>query len=306
MTVESASPLRGLSLVSKRGEATPRKKTDDSFESDCDNDYDRYSTSVDASSSHAKRQHPQHNAETIEEWTGGQNARAALLASAAYLARPLSPKTTAAAADKYAETRSTLSSPGKTSLRERLLQKLMQEQNHRQQAAVEIQQAISNPPPPPPTPPPPNSPRLPTSKDILVSYNRVNSDDSDIALRERDMPGSGENDNQVPSTSPKAVGIYSDDKENDVHQGSSLIRLSRHALYNRRVEALAAVRANRVLLHVYDLIHDETVVALPFGCTFPIGQCFSAVNNGLHALGTGAYHCGIEVSLSNVVSLTFP
>jgi hypothetical protein len=86
-------------------------------------------------------------------------------------------------------------------------------------------------------------------------------------------------------------------------RGSSLIRLSRHALYNRRVEALAAVRANRVLLHVYDLIHDETIVALPFGCTFPIGQCFSAVNNGLHAMGTGAYHCGVEVSFVTMMCL---
>ena len=34
---------------------------------------------------------------------------------------------------------------------------------------------------------------------------------------------------------------------------------------------------------------------LPWGCHFPIGSCFNVVNSGLHTLGTGAYHVGIEV-----------
>jgi len=33
-----------------------------------------------------------------------------------------------------------------------------------------------------------------------------------------------------------------------------------------------------------------------FGCYFPIGKCFSSLNNTLHLLGTGAYHVGIEVN----------
>lgn len=56
------------------------------------------------------------------------------------------------------------------------------------------------------------------------------------------------------------------------------------------------LRSNRIRLHVYDLIAQETIMQLPWGCHFPIGQCFNAVNSGLHTLGTGAYHVGIEVS----------
>lgn len=54
-------------------------------------------------------------------------------------------------------------------------------------------------------------------------------------------------------------------------------------------------RTNRIKLHVYDLIAQETVMQLPWGCNFPIGSCFNALNSGLHTLGTGAYHVGIEV-----------
>jgi len=57
-----------------------------------------------------------------------------------------------------------------------------------------------------------------------------------------------------------------------------------------------AITTNRIRIHVYDLIASETVMALPWGCNFPIGHCFSVVNSGLHALGTGAYHCGVEVN----------
>jgi hypothetical protein len=53
------------------------------------------------------------------------------------------------------------------------------------------------------------------------------------------------------------------------------------------------------------LIASETVMALPWGCNFPIGHCFSVVNSGLHALGTGAYHCGVEVSHSIACHVLF-
>jgi hypothetical protein len=54
-------------------------------------------------------------------------------------------------------------------------------------------------------------------------------------------------------------------------------------------------RTNRIKLNVYDLLHDEVVMQLPWGLLFPIGQCFNVVNSGLHNLGTGAYHVGVEV-----------
>lgn len=54
-------------------------------------------------------------------------------------------------------------------------------------------------------------------------------------------------------------------------------------------------KTNRIKLHVYDLVENDTQLDL-FGCYFPLGQCFNALNSSLHSMGTGAYHVGIEVS----------
>jgi len=54
--------------------------------------------------------------------------------------------------------------------------------------------------------------------------------------------------------------------------------------------------ANMVKIHVYDLIDKDTLMRVPMGCLFPIGKVFKALNSGLHTLGIGAYHCGIEVN----------
>ena len=59
-------------------------------------------------------------------------------------------------------------------------------------------------------------------------------------------------------------------------------------------------RTNTVRLHIYDLLETDTVLDMSdtacFQCSFPIGKCFKAMNDGLHCLGTGAYHVGIEVN----------
>lgn len=55
-------------------------------------------------------------------------------------------------------------------------------------------------------------------------------------------------------------------------------------------------KANHVLLHVYDLITADTLMQLPFGCICEIGKCFKELNDGLHLMGTGAYHVGIEIN----------
>mmetsp|Transcript_20457 Transcript_20457/g.43043 ORF Transcript_20457/g.43043 Transcript_20457/m.43043 type:complete len:885 (-) Transcript_20457:72-2726(-) len=56
-------------------------------------------------------------------------------------------------------------------------------------------------------------------------------------------------------------------------------------------------RYNDVKIHVYDLLARDALVEMPyFNCNFPIGQCFNVMNNGLHCLGTGAYHVGVEVN----------
>jgi len=64
---------------------------------------------------------------------------------------------------------------------------------------------------------------------------------------------------------------------------------------DRRQPTAPATKIIRLKIHVYDLIAQNVVMPL-FGCHFPIGQCFNAVNNGLNTLGTGAYHVGVEVS----------
>lgn len=72
---------------------------------------------------------------------------------------------------------------------------------------------------------------------------------------------------------------------------------------NRQSYAPSLGRTNRIRLHIYDLIAEETVMQLPWGCHFPIGQCFNAVNTGLHTLGTGAYHVGVEVSFFRIYDI---
>jgi hypothetical protein len=57
------------------------------------------------------------------------------------------------------------------------------------------------------------------------------------------------------------------------------------------------VSSNHILLHVYDLIEKDTLMMLPpFGCVVEIGKCFVDMNTALHALGTGAYHVGVEIN----------
>ena len=53
--------------------------------------------------------------------------------------------------------------------------------------------------------------------------------------------------------------------------------------------------SNRIKLHIYDLISSDTTYELPLGVTLPIGTYFSVLNDGLHRIGSGAYHVGVEV-----------
>jgi hypothetical protein len=57
-----------------------------------------------------------------------------------------------------------------------------------------------------------------------------------------------------------------------------------------------ATKTNHVLLHIYDLIAPDTLMQLPFGCMCEIGKCFKELNDGLHLMGTGVYHVGVEVN----------
>ena len=54
---------------------------------------------------------------------------------------------------------------------------------------------------------------------------------------------------------------------------------------------------NSVRIHVYDLLPKDAEIELfSWGCHVPIGQCLVTMNDGLHALGSGAYHVGVEVN----------
>jgi len=77
---------------------------------------------------------------------------------------------------------------------------------------------------------------------------------------------------------------------------TSLARLNRQARENSRGGLIPEAFLNRVQVHIYDLIHRETILETPWGCNFPIGECFNTINDGMHALGTGAYHAGIEIN----------
>ena len=94
---------------------------------------------------------------------------------------------------------------------------------------------------------------------------------------------------------PKSVALKDIVVESREQTDSSFRVQSRPVRYERRQTFSAPSRTNRIRLHIYDLIASEAVVQLPWGCHFPIGQCFNVVNSSLHQLGTGAYHVGVEV-----------
>jgi len=60
-------------------------------------------------------------------------------------------------------------------------------------------------------------------------------------------------------------------------------------------QLLEVRQRSRIKLNVYDLIADDTKLDL-WGCHFPLGQVFNAVNSSLHSIGTGAYHVGLEIN----------
>ena len=116
--------------------------------------------------------------------------------------------------------------------------------------------------------------------------------------------------NKRPVPHMHGIGILQ--AEGIVYDDAMLLRLARQARYNRlRGEVstatthagTGAMRYNEVKLHVYDLLTKDALVEMPyFNCQFPVGQCFRSVNDACHALGTGAYHIGVEVRPRNTVT----
>ena len=210
--------------------------------------------------------------------------------------------------------RSSLSSPGKTSLRERLQRRLRQE-DPRVLHPVETWFALTKfvPPPPPPLSPEMSNPKSECSDFSLMDVSQDEEEQDDCRQEEKydsycqeerhyDTPPST---TDTPTRTRDAVvqimKALQEDESNDkkAQAHASLVRLSRQVRYGRRGQV--PIKANAIKLHIYDLLPTETIMQLAWGCEFPIGQCFTAVNDGLHALGTGAYHCGIEVRVLYIV-----
>lgn len=105
-----------------------------------------------------------------------------------------------------------------------------------------------------------------------------------------DDESSDESSEENDITIHKSNSINLDDDDNNL-RFQRQIRMGRRGEFPR-----ADDRTNQVCIHVYDLIQSETIVRLPWGCDFPLGQCFNMVNSGLHLIGTGAYHVGVEVN----------
>lgn len=181
------------------------------------------------------------------------------------------------------ESRSSVSSPGKTSLREKLQHRLLKRQELRKKRWQEEQQKL----------------RLEIRVDQDESTeNREAMNDILGTLTDETRPTSPTSDTGL-STPVDPRDQHSRHRNTDLDEASnvSLYRLSRTVRYGRRGELPhSPEQANVIRLHIYDVLASDTIMQFPFGYEFPIGKCFQTMNNGLHALGTGAYHCGIEVN----------
>uniref|UniRef100_A0A7S1C0D0 PPPDE domain-containing protein n=1 Tax=Corethron hystrix TaxID=216773 RepID=A0A7S1C0D0_9STRA len=71
-------------------------------------------------------------------------------------------------------------------------------------------------------------------------------------------------------------------------------RIARQARYSR--PKINTDIVNTVRIHIYDLLEHATIMRVWNTCDCPLGKVFQAVNNGLHCLGSGAYHAGLEVN----------
>ena len=135
-------------------------------------------------------------------------------------------------------------------------------------------------PPIPPTDEPKtqrSSKKKTSNKKMTKSKNATCGDNADVTSKGKRIK------------SPVKSTLYCDNE--------AFLRLSRQSRRGSfRQKRSNRKQTNYVRLHIYDLLASETYVEFPWGCSFPIGKCLNVVNTGLHALGTGAYHCGIEVN----------
>jgi hypothetical protein len=171
--------------------------------------------------------------------------------------------------------------------------------------------------PPPPPPPRPIKEQSASPSSVLSeppTPRRRNNDNDETAPLRHTIPSQSPSRRTTTKKRSKQqprqlhIGHSYIVRETPSQNHASLLRLSRTVRFGRRGQMPGSSsssgiikqrrqRGNRIRLHIYDLLRKDTIMSLPFGMEFPIGQCFQSMNDGLHALGTGAYHCGVEVSI---------
>jgi len=78
----------------------------------------------------------------------------------------------------------------------------------------------------------------------------------------------------------------------------AMLRYEHYKRLNRLGTLPHQIPRSEVKLNIYDLLENDALLDVEGGwCSvqFPIGACFKHMNDGLHLLGTGAYHVGVEV-----------
>jgi hypothetical protein len=113
---------------------------------------------------------------------------------------------------------------------------------------------------------------------------------SQTLLRKQDGATKSSNTMKTKKQIDKLQRTFQEEREKNDSNVSAFVRQTQS---DKRQQNSQSV--NRIRLHVYDLVADSTVVPLFGVFEFPVGQIFNALNSGLHTLGTGAYHVGIEV-----------
>jgi len=181
-----------------------------------------------------------------------------------------SPLSTSSSSTVFLDVRSSVSSPGKVSLRDRLHRRLRQRRlGHNYAKGSKEQQRKEN-----------------QQESVFCSGYRLGGEEKKeyygMANRNCSIADWIDDDQTCSSSS--------------VSCDSSLLRFTHHVRNRQRVNVVPPELLNHVKINVYDLLQSEAILRLPWGCNFPIGKCFGLMNSGLHMIGTGAYHVGVEVN----------
>ncbi len=209
------------------------------------------------------------------------------------------------------DARSSVSSPGTVGLRERMQRDFLKEEFHRRMrrsgVLLEVETTLGeentkdNREPDHLTAKDKRQMQRSTSDARVERPTPMRRYSSAAEVRDRSRDESLPRLNTKPPTSPTSQSRKKKSSSTNQVTGEDavLLRLSRQVRLGRRCGephlVLQQRRTNRITLHVYDLISKETIVVLPFGYEVPIGKLFNVLNSGLHSLGTGAYHVGVEV-----------